>query len=72
MNRTIKEATVRRYYYENHDRLRAHLATFLDAYNFAKRLKSLSGLTQFKHICQCIIREFYYDMTFTKHSMNLT
>ena len=26
MNRTIKEATVRRYYYESHDRLRAHLA----------------------------------------------
>ena len=52
MNRTIKEATVRRYYYESHDRLRAHLATFLDAYNFAKRLKSLSGLTPFEHICK--------------------
>ena len=52
MNRTIKEATVRRYYYESHDRLRAHLATFLDAYNFAKRLKSLSGLTPFEHLCK--------------------
>ena len=52
MNRTLKEATVRRYYYESHDRLRAHLHSFLDAYNFAKRLKSLSGLTPFEYICK--------------------
>jgi transposase InsO family protein len=52
MNRTIKEATVRRFYYETHERLRAHLATFLDAYTFAKRLKSLRGLTPFERICQ--------------------
>src|ERR1700681_4844702 len=42
MNRTIKDATVRRFYYDTHGSLRAHLATFLDAYNFAKRLKSLT------------------------------
>jgi transposase InsO family protein len=52
MNRTIKDATVRRFYYETHESLRAHLATFLDAYNFAKRLKSLRGLTPFERICQ--------------------
>ena len=52
MNRTIKEATVRRFYYETHESLRTHLATFLDAYNFAKRLKSLRGLTPFERICQ--------------------
>jgi hypothetical protein len=52
MNRTIKEATVRRYYYENHQRLRAHLATFIDAYNFAKRLKTLKGLTPYEYICR--------------------
>lgn len=52
MNRTIKEATVRRYYYDSHERLRTHLATFLEAYNFAKRLKSLNGLTPFEHICK--------------------
>lgn len=28
MNRTLKEATVRRYHYETHDTLRAHLKTF--------------------------------------------
>ena len=52
MNRTIKDATVRRFYYETHQNLRAHLATFFDAYNFAKRLKSLRGLTPFERICQ--------------------
>ena len=52
MNRTIKDATVRRFYYDTHSSLRAHLATFLDAYNFAKRLKSLRGLTPFERICQ--------------------
>ena len=33
MNRTIKDATVKRYFYETHDRLRAHLRDFVDAYN---------------------------------------
>lgn len=52
MNRTIKEATVRRFYYDSHDRLRTHLADFLNAYNFAKRLKTLSGLTPYEAICK--------------------
>ena len=52
MNRTIKEATVRRYYYDSHDQLRAHLDTFIGAYNFAKRLKTLKGLTPFEYICK--------------------
>jgi transposase InsO family protein len=52
MKRTIKDATVRRFYDETHRSLRTHLATFLDAYNFAKRLKSLRGLTPFEGICQ--------------------
>jgi transposase InsO family protein len=52
MNRNIKEATVRRYYYESHERLRAHLLTFLDAYNYARRLKTLNGLTPFEFICK--------------------
>ena len=46
MNRTIKDATVKRFYYETHTELRAHLADFVSAYNFAKRLKTLNGLTQ--------------------------
>lgn len=52
MNRTLKEATVYRYYYDTHQQLREHLTTFLLAYNFAKRLKTLKGLTPFEYICQ--------------------
>ncbi len=52
MNRTIKEATVKRYHYESHDQLRSHLSDFLDAYNFARRLRTLSGLTPYEYICK--------------------
>jgi transposase InsO family protein len=52
MNRTIKEATVRRFHYSSHEQLRLHLADFLDAYNFARRLKTLRGLTPFEAVCK--------------------
>jgi transposase InsO family protein len=51
MNRTIKEATVRTYHYRSHRQLSLHLTTFLNAYNFAKRLKTLSGLTPYQFLC---------------------
>ncbi|MEM8871062.1 MAG: IS3 family transposase, partial [Pseudomonadota bacterium] len=47
---TIKDATVKRYHYDSHDQLRRHLADFLDAYNFARRLKTLSALTPYEYI----------------------
>ena len=53
MNRTIKEATVKRYHYDSHNQLKAHLDDFVAAYNFAKRLKSLAGLTAYEFICKC-------------------
>jgi hypothetical protein len=52
MNRTIKDATVRHYYYDSHDQLRQHLADFVTAYNFARRLKALKGLTPYEYICK--------------------
>lgn len=52
MNRTLKEATVRSYHYESHNQLREHLAAFVGAYNLAKRLKTLGGLTPFQAICK--------------------
>jgi transposase InsO family protein len=52
MNRTLKEATVQRYHYGTHAQLKAHLHAFLMAYNFAKRLKTLKGLTPYEHICK--------------------
>jgi transposase InsO family protein len=57
MNRTLKEATVKKYYYETHDHLKEHLYAFLMAYNFAKRLKTLKGLTPYEYICQCWPKE---------------
>ena len=52
MNRTLKDATVKRYHYETHDQLVQHLQTFLMAYNLARRLKTLHGLTPYEYICQ--------------------
>jgi transposase InsO family protein len=52
MNRTIKDATEKRYHYDNHDQLRTHLADFMAAYDFARRLKSLNGLTPYEYICK--------------------
>ncbi len=57
MNRTIKEATVQRYHYDSHEQLRAHLGDFIAAYNFAKRLKTLGGLTAYEFICKCWQKE---------------
>jgi transposase InsO family protein len=50
MNRTLKEATVQRYHYGSHAQLKAHVHAFLTAYNFAKRLKTLRGLTPYEYI----------------------
>ncbi len=52
MNRTIKEATVKRYHYGAHAQLKAHLQAFLKAYNFAKRLKTLKGLTPYEKVIE--------------------
>ena len=52
MNRTIKDATVKRYFYETHEQLRTHLRDFVNAYNFARRLKTLKGLTPYEFVCK--------------------
>src|SRR3974390_2795999 len=52
MNRTLKEATVKRYHYDSHAQLAEHLAAFLAAYNFANRLKTLRGLTPHEYVCK--------------------
>ncbi len=52
MNRTVKDATVKRYHYESHEQLRAHLADFVSAYNFGRRQKTLRGLTPYEAICK--------------------
>ncbi|MBK3746232.1 IS481 family transposase, partial [Paraburkholderia aspalathi] len=37
MNRTIKDATVKRFHYDDHKQLRTHLESFVTAYNFGRR-----------------------------------
>jgi transposase InsO family protein len=65
MNRTIKEATVKRYHYDTHSQLETHITDFilrrgrqstglssfsLLTYTYARRLKTLQGLTPFEYI----------------------
>ena len=51
MNRTIKDATVRCFHYDDHAKFEAHLAEFIAADNFDRRLKTLCGLTPYEDIC---------------------
>ena len=57
MNRTIKDATVKRYHYDSHAQLRTHLHLFVDAYNHARRLKTLRGLTPTEFILNAWTKE---------------
>jgi transposase InsO family protein len=52
MNRTIKEATVKRFHYDDHQQFETHLCDFVSAYNFARPLKTLKGLTPYEFICK--------------------
>lgn len=51
MNRTVKDATVKTFHYEDLESLKAHILTFVTAYNFAKHLKALRWRTPFQAIC---------------------
>ena len=51
MNRTIKDATVRRFHYDSHDQLRQHLQLFLHACHHGCRLKTLQG-RPYEHVAR--------------------
>jgi hypothetical protein len=51
MNRTLKDATVKRYFYERTISCDRTSLTF-SAYNCARRLKTLKGLTPYEFICK--------------------
>ncbi len=51
MNRTIKDATVKVFHYDELKSLKAHVTAFVTAYNFAKHLKALRWRTPFQAIC---------------------
>lgn len=53
MNHTIKATTVKHHRYDGHDQSRRHLADFVGAYDFGRRLKTLKGLTPCEFICEC-------------------
>jgi transposase InsO family protein len=57
MNRTIKEATVKRYHYDSHRQLQSHLTDFISAYNYGRRLKTLKGLTPYEFIAKTWTKE---------------
>ena len=57
MNRTIKEATVKRFHHGTHGQLRGHPTDFVSAHKFGRRLKTLKGLTPYEAICQCRTNE---------------
>jgi hypothetical protein len=44
---------VKRNHYESHGQLREHLELFPLAYNHAKRLRTLMGLTPHEYVCKC-------------------
>jgi transposase InsO family protein len=52
MNRTIKDATVKVYHYDDLVSLKAHVLAFVTAYNFAKHLKALRWRTPYQVICE--------------------
>nr|WP_249201339.1 integrase core domain-containing protein [Gluconobacter sphaericus] len=52
MNRTIREAAVKRFHYDSHEQLRTRLNDFMTAYNFGQRLKTLNGLTPYEYVCK--------------------
>ena len=51
MNRTIKDATVKVFHYDDLESIKAHVLAFVTAYNFAKHLKALRWRTPFQAIC---------------------
>ena len=56
MNRTIKEATVKRYHYDSHRQLQSHLTDFISAYNYG-RSQTLNGLTPYEFIAKIWTKE---------------
>ena len=53
MNRIFNEATVRKYLYESHDKLKEYIQCFMDGYNQSTKLKVHKGLTIFDYINKC-------------------
>ncbi len=67
VNRTIKDATVSRHHDESHEQIREHLDDFILASDFARRLKTLKGLTPCEFPCETFLAKperFRLDPTY--------
>ncbi len=51
----IKEARIKAFHYPDFDALKAHILTFVMAYNFARHFKALHWRTPFKVISEAWI-----------------
>ena len=61
-----------RYHDQSHEQLKAHLQTFLMAYNFARRLKTLKGLTPYEYVCNLWTTEpERFKINPTQHTVGL-
>ncbi|MEM9319522.1 MAG: IS481 family transposase, partial [Pseudomonadota bacterium] len=49
---TIQDGAVKSHRDNSHDQRRSHIADVRDADTFARRLKTLSGLTPYTYICK--------------------
>jgi transposase InsO family protein len=52
MNRTVKDAIVKVFHYEDLESLKAHVLAFVAAYNFARHLKALHWKTPVQTVLQ--------------------
>lgn len=52
MNRTIKQAKVRRFDCDDRNQIRNHMTNFVSASRFGRKLKTLKGLTPYEFICK--------------------
>jgi len=57
INRTLKDATVKRTTTNPATSCEPHLDHFVQAYNYARRLKTLKGLTPYEFICKAWTKE---------------
>src|SRR5665648_237951 len=51
MNRTLKEATIKKFYYKSHGLLKKNLYMFVDSYNYATKLKAIGYITPYEKVC---------------------
>ena len=50
--RNHQESRRKRFHYDDHRKFEAHLANFINACNYGRRLKTLKGFTPYGYICK--------------------